>query len=53
LYEVLKSGELNVDGVRIRVVKRDGGEVVVVAEGFIRYGDEEEYITQTYMLRIW
>ena len=53
LHEVLRSGELYVDGVRIRVIKRDGGEAVVVAEGFVRFGDKEEYITQTYVLRVW
>ncbi len=53
LNEILRSGELYVDGVRVKVIKRDGGEVVIVAEGFVRFDDREEYITQTYMLRVW
>jgi hypothetical protein len=52
LNEILRSGELYVDGVRVKVIKRDGGEAVVVAEGFVKI--EDEIIkTQTYMLRVW
>jgi hypothetical protein len=53
LYEVLKSGELDLDGVRVRVVKRDGKDVVVVAEGFVKFEDDEIVKMQTYVLRVW
>jgi hypothetical protein len=52
LNEILRSGELYVDGVRVKVIKRDGGEAVIVAEGFVKIGDEIVK-TQTYMLRVW
>ncbi len=52
LHEVLKSGELHVEGIRIRVIERDGKEAVVVAEGFVKIGDEIVK-TQTYVLRVW
>jgi exoribonuclease R len=53
LNEVLKNGELNLDGVRIRVVKRDGKDIIVIAEGFVKFEDDEIVKMQTYVLRIW